>query len=577
MKSAQKEKLLSYFQNNYQYEIPFFQRSYVWDEENWELFRENLDEEVDAHNNQDDSEHFIGTIITKPLTQSGFDTVKHELIDGQQRLTTITIILKALADTVTGKLPNLKNNLLGYLIFQDTQGKEYLRLTHSKLDAPYYQKVMKVLKEDEQVEKADHQMVRAYYYFKDTFSEFTDEQRDIYSKVLLHKLPVIAMFLAENDDEQEIFDTINSLGVRLTISELLKNYIFRDDELKPLYEEYWFNLFESEEEDTNFWNATKTSGRIKRTNLELLLYCVLIIETGKEVKIEKLFNQFKKYLKDKSTEEKKAFLKRLHNHAKTYREFPSSSQLSEIQYSDTETRVFHVIEYLEITTVYPLLLKIYDGVTDDTERLSILEILESYLVRRVLTKLTSKNYNRFFIQLIGDLSKQEYITAKVFAEKLLGFTQDTNRFPNDEEFKEAFKHSYLYNKYAREILFIIVLYQLDNDYSDVRKLSVNSYSVEHMMPKKWREHWDDGSLTEEQKSDRDWILKRMGNLTLITRSLNSSLRNQPWSKKKETLAQYSKLPITTSYLNEEWNEINIKQRAKNLGSTALKIWKIPSI
>ena len=575
MKSAQKEKLLSYFQNNYQYEIPFFQRSYVWDEENWELLLENLREEVEAYNNNEDSEHFIGTIITKPLEQNSFDTVKHELIDGQQRITTITIILKALADTSTNELPNLKQSLLNYLIFQDTQGQEYLRLVHSKLDAPYYQKVMKKLKEDEKVESSDHQMVRAYHYFSNAFSEFSDQDRDIYSKVLLHKLPVIAMFLADNDDEQEIFDTINSIGVRLTISELLKNYIFRDDELKPLYEEYWFNLFESEEEDTNFWNATKTAGRIKRTNLELLLYCVLIIETGKEVKIEKLFNQFKKYLKDKSTEENKAFLKRLHNHAKTYREFPSSSQLSEIQYSNTETRVFHVIEYLEITTVYPLLLKIYDSVMDETERLKILEILESYLVRRLLTKLTSKNYNRFFIQLIGDLSKEENLTAKVFAEKLLGFTQDTNRFPSDAEFKKAFKHSYLYNKYAREILFIIVLYQLDNNYSDVRKLSVNSYSVEHIMPKKWREHWDDGSLTEEQKSDRDWTLKRMGNLTLITKNLNSALRNAPWNKKKDTLAQYSKLPITTSYLGVEWNEENIKERAEDLSNIAVNIWKSP--
>lgn len=575
MQSAVKEKLLSYFQHNYQYEVPFFQRAYVWDEESWELLYEHIATEVEAARNGH-SEHFIGTIITKQLPQDGFAVQSLQLVDGQQRLTTVSIALKALADTCTGDLVNLRDTLMGYLSFRDSRGAAHYRIKHSRVDGPYFEEVMG-LAADAALPEGDNNIVQAYRYFRDKFDTLSDEDRDLFANVILQRLPVIAMFLGEHDDEQEIFDTINSLGVRLSVAELLKNYVFRDKELKDAYETLWSSVFEDDEEEASFWGKEKTAGRVKRTNLELLLYTVLIIETGKEVRLDKLFNEYKAFLKDKETAAKRAFLERLKAHAETYREFPGDEELNEIGFDETEKRVFHVIEYLEITTVYPLLLFLYDRITDRSQRVEALVLLESYLVRRVVAGLTSKNYNRLFIQMMADVKKQgDIVNAASVRNVLASYEEDTNRFPNDAEFKRGFHETYLYNRTAQEVLFIIALRGLDPRLSDRHKLSTESYSVEHMLPKKWREHWRVPGMTEEQKAERDWSLKTLGNLTLVTQPLNSTMRNSSWSKKRKHLKEHSHLSITKNYLDlEAWDESTIIQRANDLGTIACKVWATP--
>jgi len=574
MKSANKEKLLSYFQNNYQYNIPFFQRAYVWGEENWDLLLDHINEEADAFKTGEVSEHFIGTIITKPASQTNFSVNAIELIDGQQRLTTVSILLKALADTCTGEYSDLKSNLMNYLKFKDSQGKVYSRISHSKNDEPHFEMILQNVDSWTNVPVTQNQINKAYHHFCKKVKDLSDSDRDLYQNVLLNKLPIIAMFLGEEDDEQEIFDTINSLGVRLTVAELLKNFLFRDDTLKTNYDEYWFEVFEKDEVETTFWNDLKTSGRVKRTNLELLLYCFLIIETGSDVRLDKLFNSYKKYLKDKTSGEKLELLKRLKSYATIYRQFPSNQELKEIKFKNDEKRVFHVIEYLEITTVYPLLLYTYQNISEEAERNSALSIIESFLVRRLIVKLTTKGYNRFFIQLINELKTHEQLSPSSLRATLLTYEEDSNRWPSDSEVTAGMLNNYLYNKYTREILFIICLYLLDNKNSDINAMSVDSYSVEHMLPKKWREHWSHEGLSEDDKLGRDKTLKTLGNLTLVTQPLNSKLTNNKWSKKKKDLRKNSHLSITRDFVEiEEWNEQEILSRGKYLAAQALLVWQ----
>lgn len=572
MKSASKEKLLSYFQNNYQYNIPFFQRAYVWGEENWELLLEHVEQEVEEYRNGKDSEHFIGTIITKPMPQQGFGAQPLELIDGQQRLTTVAIMLKALADTAKGDFPKLRDALLSLLSFKDTQDNDYLRIKHSKVDGPYFDAVMAATDPD-QVPESDNQINAAYHYFTRRFKKLSDKDRDERMSIILHKLPVIAMFLGEKDDEQAIFDTINSLGVRLTTAELLKNFIFRDQEIRPLYEEHWYAIFEEEEEELKFWNTPKSSGRIKRTNLELLLYAVLIIETGGEVRIDKLFASYKEWLKGQTPKERKAFLKRLRAHAATYRQFPGEEELASLTFHDHERRLFHVIDFLEITTIYPLLLFIHMQVKDDEDRTAMHVLVEGFLIRRLVCKLTAKNYNKLFIQIMNELKSAATVNAAALRTILCNYTEDTNRIPDDVEFRNAFKDSPLYNAHAMEVLFLIALHKLNPRKSDRDTLSAAGFSVEHMMPKKWREHWDNGRMTPDEEWARDRKLKTLGNLTLVKQPLNSAMRNASWPKKKKELKKYSLLNITTDYLDlPEWNEDTIDARAADLAEEAVKVW-----
>ncbi len=575
MINANKEILQSFFQSNLQYEIPFFQRPYVWKLENWEIFWEHLENEVDEYVAGKNSEHFIGTIITKQKQAKQLGQNIVELIDGQQRLTTVALLLKALEITATGEFANLRKQISGYLWIEDSRGNRSLRIVHSKNDENYFRLVMQAGTID-QLPQADHKIALATDFFVAKVKGFSDEQRDFYLQVLLNKVPIISMLLSAEDDEQEIFDTINSLGVRLTTGELLKNFVFKENELKPHYDDFWGKVFEEDDESIAFWGANKVSGRIVRTNIELLLYCYLIIETGTEVKLEKLFKEYKNWLHGKNSEQKLTFLSELKLYAEIYASFPESTELQEFHFGDHGKRLFYVIESMEMTTIIPLLLYLGKTVKDKSELEKMYILLESYLLRRNVCRLTTKNYNRLVIQIIRDLGKIG-CTYLGLESVLLGFQDPTNEFPTDEKFQTAFHNSVLTNAYSRVVLFIIALKHCDTKLHDVKKLNPNSFSVEHMMPKKWEEHWLAPELDDQGKMYRRHQLQTLGNLTLVTRNLNSRMKNAAWDTKKSALKEFSSLQITTGYLERPvWDEMGIYVRADDLVKTAFEIWKGPT-
>lgn len=357
MINASKDKLQSYFQSYTQYKVPFFQRSYVWKEENWESLWENIHQVyLDALNNKK-SEHFIGTIITKqvPATKLGQDW--HDLIDGQQRLTTIALLLKSLADCCKGDLPNLQTKINDLLEYKDARGNKFIRIELCRNDMPYFKAIIQGEK-IEDLQNNENAIIQAYTFFKEKVGDFKDDELATLENVILERVPVISMLLSSDDDEQVIFDTINSLGVKLTTAELLKNFIFKDRALEDLFDGLWAPVFEADEETVEFWNKEKTSGRIIRTNIEVLLYCYLIIETQKEIRLEQLYKEYKGWLSGKTIEERKSFLNNLKGYANIYSDFPEGEELNEIAFDETEKRFFHVIENLSITTAYPLILYI---------------------------------------------------------------------------------------------------------------------------------------------------------------------------------------------------------------------------
>jgi hypothetical protein len=572
MLTANKEKLAAFFQGNTQYKVPFFQRAYVWKRENWEILWDHLTEtkkRIESGNIK--AEHFIGTIITKQVPSISIGQEKHELIDGQQRLTTVALLIKALATGDDATLDNLKNFVNRLLQFDDVRGQCHQRVYHSKVDRQYFNKVM--TNNVNGTKSGLSNVIDCYTYFKEKASLLSTEDREKYLTIVLDKTPVISMMLSQEDDEQEIFDTINSLGVRLTTGELLKNFIFKENELESEYETYWQSVFEDNEDAIKFWNRPKTSGRIVRTNIEVCLYCFLVIKRLGIVQLEKLFMEYKSWLKDKSAAEKLAILAELKEYAAIYRQFPSGIELSLIGFWEEEKRFFHVIENLEITTIYPLVMQVYNHVFDNSERIKILNLLESYIVRRNVCQLTTKNYNNLFIQILEKWTNGHDFSYESLKQILFAFNEVTNRFPDDTEFQDAFSVRHLSNKHAGEVLFCIALKHVNTGYHDVNKLSRSNYSVEHILPKKWGANWNEPALSEADKINRNQKLLTLGNLTLVTGSLNSSMQNAAWSKKKETLKKYSSLSITTAYLShDEWNEDKIISRSKDLYSTAKSIW-----
>jgi uncharacterized protein with ParB-like and HNH nuclease domain len=556
----------------------------VWKKEDCENLYEDLETTYKINQGKLESEpykeHFIGTIITKNSPNSTQMTAQYDLVDGQQRMTTFSLLIKALANSVDLTKENashLYENLNSSLSFKDAYGKIHHRIIHNRLDKKAFDLVMESDgADDKTIKENSNKIVDAYTYFRGKFRGLSNAELLDRNITLLQRFPAINMVLELHDDEQEIFDTINSLGVKLTTSELLKNYIFSDKMSQDLYKEFWQDVFEADEETVDFWNAKKTAGRVYRENVDVLLYCYLLIEKEKDVSLEHLFKDYKAWLITKTFEEKKNFLETLKNYAEVYINLPSGTELNNMHFSDNEKRFFHVIENLNITTIYPLVLYIYNNVADVIEREKCFLILESYLVRRAVCKLTTKNYNNLFISLIRQLKNREnhseFISDKL-NEILNGYTEDSARFPDDESFRRGFHNTKLSNQHAREILFIITLFQINTVLNDLTALSSNAFSTEHMMPKKWTDNWYE-ELSPEEIFARDRKLLTLGNLTIITKNLNSKLRNSAWENKRTILNQYSSLPITTEYTSLGiWDEETISNRADDLTELALLIWK----
>jgi uncharacterized protein with ParB-like and HNH nuclease domain len=580
-----KESLIKLFNTGTnQYVIPFFQRPYVWKKEDCENLYDDLETTLHINKTKATSdhpkEHFIGTIITKHSPASTQMTAQYDLVDGQQRMTTFSILIKALANSVDLSQENaehLYENLNGSLSFKDAYGKTHNRIIHNRLDKKAFDLIMESDgTNDEVIKKNKNKIVDAYIYFREKFDSLSNDELLERNTTLLQRFLAINMVLEQHDDEQEIFDTINSLGVKLTTSELLKNHIFSDKQSQELYKEYWEEVFEADEETVAFWNAKKTAGRVYRENIDVLLYCYLLIEKEKDVSLEHLFKDYKEWLSTKNFEEKKSFLETLKSYADVYFNLPSGTELNNMRFIDNEKRFFHVIENLNITTIYPLVLYLYNTITDEVEREKCFLLLESYLVRRAVCKLTTKNYNNLFISLIRQLKNRdedEQSISDKLNDILQGYSEDTSRFPSDEDFRNGFHNTKLSNQQAREILFLISLYQINTVLNDLTTLSCNAFSTEHMMPKKWTQNWNE-ELTQEQIFERNRKLLTLGNLTIITKNLNSKLRNSAWKNKRTILNQYSSLPVTTNYTSSKnWNEEKISDRADDLTDLALLIWK----
>lgn len=577
MINATKEKLASFFQGSSQFIVPFFQRSYVWDEDNWNTFWEHTVSVLERYEENTPGEHFIGTIITKQRPAQVIGQSIYDLIDGQQRLTTIALFLKAIGEASTDQIPNLKGTISEHLRFRDSRGNFFSRIVPSGYDRPSYDAIL-LDDESKSSLNEEHKIIRTYKFFLDKLTGFSDERLDLLRLVILDRVPIISMMLSPDDDEQEIFDTINALGVRLTTGELLKNYIFKEKDIQKQYETLWKDVYEGDEAQVEFWNTEKTAGRIIRTNIEVLLYCYLIIRTGSDVKLESLFKEYKKWLGDKTTEDKVAFLKELKEYAEIYYSFPSGTDLNQIGFKEEEKRFFHIVENLVVTTIYPLVLYIYKNVTNHQIRNDLLRMLESYLVRRNVCRLTTKHYNLLFIQIMNKLEESRSKTGEVniqsLADVIRGFGDPINVLPIDGDFEAAFRNEILSNQNAREILFLLALYQVSTELADMPRLSLGNYSVEHMMPIKWEANWLDREMNVQEKADRNRKLKTLGNLTLVTKRLNSAMQNSAWPDKKQHLKKNSSLRMTVDWLDQEkWNETCIDERADQLASAAREIWK----
>ena len=580
---ASKENLTSFIGSNQYYEIPFFQRSYVWDIDQWERI---IDDAIYASETR--KPLFLGAVIFKKRTNSEGIDDGFTIIDGQQRLTTLFIFFKVLS---------LYSEQTAFfnVTFKNINGSPVLKQSHSNLSD--FENIINLTSPEELRDNAnDSQINKAYMFFRQRLRDIfinkenknNSGKRIIDYDIIFRLLNFVVIELDEKDDEQQIFDTINSLGVKLTTGELLKNYLFSSGQLND-YNEIWKPVFEKDTETINFWNSQMANGRNLRKTIDIFLFYFLQIKAqDPSLKINKkqarrmdnLFVNLKEIVEANHLD-KDIFALEISQYAelfmKCFRRDDEDGEF-DVPSSFGLERISFIINNLDSNTLIPYVLYILNSVDSEQERNKIFGFLETYVIRRLIVDSNNNNYSDLFSEnLIGQrinsyTALRDYILSKDSSVSLA--------MPGDNAVRNGFHNTHFKsnNKRALCILYLLEsLLQTPNHSTQLK--TFGAYTLEHLMPKKWKKHWNNGNILEE---DRGLNILTFGNLAMITSGLNNTIRNYDWATKlvgknnKPGLKDFAGgLATIQPYLDfADWNESTIYQRAEDLADKAISKWTL---
>ena len=596
-------KSFSFLNEIQTFEIPFFQRAYVWKKDNWEELLDDL--------KQVNRRHFLGSIILKKINDSSVfgATTRVSVIDGQQRLTTLSILLKAIYDTFSDEIKaNVLDDARNALFYKrkKTDSTYHIKVKHSKVDRQDFEKVIgsvdangitsidysEIANLDLDDDNSSHKILCCYKYFIDQLKTFSpDIVSDIFDNLLSENNKMIVVIaLDEDDHEQQIFDTINSAGVRLTSTDIVKNALFQkalefctEEDVVEFYDSTWGNVFCKDEETLHYWGKKRTIGRIQRDNSEVLLQSVAIIEKifdPSEHTLTDIPDLYKKYIEEMKEKEVKEFVQKIINYAQIYRDnVPELNKTTCYSYEDSAKRLFHILDILGLTTFNPYILFLLKKYEKDEGTLDQrMNELEKFIVRRMIAGESTKGYNKNCLEFIDDETKPCRMAELI---------------SNDEVFTGLSK---IKNREATLILFWIELKRrYDSKKYDLKELKYD-YTLEHIMPQKWEENWSDVPYVNakgeeideaEGKVNRQKMVYSIGNMTLLTGKLNTSIQNNKFkvkmegSPKRKGVKAYAELSITSIDIVEnvynahkEWNEYQCLQRQVALTKEVLDIWGV---
>lgn len=587
-------------------EIPFFQRAYVWNDDNWKDLLEDL--------LKTSGSHFLGSIILKRAKSITGTADKAIIIDGQQRLTTLSILIKALYDSIYNKRAKLINDATEALFYtlKSSDSDYLLTINHSHNDRKQFEEVMgsvvdgeiksPILSKLNEIKEDDPRLLikRCYNFFYTQLMSISNEERiNLWDNLFDKNNKILVVIdLDDNDQEQKIFDTINSSGVRLTSTDIIKNALYQklieltkdSDKIAEYYKRTWAETFEKDDSVVAYWNKEKSMGRLWRQNSELLLQTVAIIkgifDVDKKHTIQQLADLYKTEIEDYTEQQLYDFIEEITKYANIYKEhIPDFNGKENFEYNNTEIeaveqRVLHILDKNDISTFNPYIIYIfntYEG--QDKVIIEKLREIEKYVMTYLITKKPTKNFNKDCTTFINDKTGNE------IKNRLKDFT--------NAELKAGIV-SKVSNKLGAEILFWIELKRRLAPKYDTKTLQFN-YQLEHIMPQKWETNWSNVDYVDEQgnilqknddnKSRRYEKVYSLGNMTLLNGRLNASISNNNFQKKmegdgkKKGVIKYSSLSVTKDDLVEsiynkgkQWNEQVIHERENYLGNEVVELW-----
>jgi hypothetical protein len=589
------------FERTERLEAPLFQRPYVWKQQrNWQPLWDAVKNVADVRlAGVRPRPCFLGAIVLDQLKTATGKLHARQIIDGQQRLTTLQLAVAAARDL------SAERNEAGY---REAFGKlnsnhvplskdpdDVFKVWPTNSDRADFRDTLKAgcIQAVRQLPHADADddwlIPNAYLFFADRFTEWIGDatgemlQRRLDALYFSMKedLHLVVIDLEEQDDAQVIFETLNALGTPLLPTDLVKNYLFHLAEFEKqdtqlLYEKYW----EAFDTDKKFWRKEVRQGRLKRSRLDLFMNDYLTLAMGEEVSANLLFSTFREFVGKSDSQLAATHMQLFRSYADVYRSFGG------FPVDSREGQFFYRLEQLDTTTVFPLLLEVlkrYNTTKGRAELLQILDHLESFLVRRAVCELTTKNYNRLFVEMIKSARANDNFSAKAIRDFLLAQTVEVSRWPDDEEFKTSWLTISFYKRLKKsKARMILEAIEASLHTGMTEKLQIEkALTIEHLLPKEWEKHWPLPAKAPEEIEKasklRDEVLHKVGNLSLLTKRLNPAVSNGPWDKKREKILEHSALNMNRGFLNvPTWNEALIMKRSEELLKHALKLWPRPA-
>lgn len=550
-----------------QFIVPIFQRNYSWQKSQYEQLWFDI---LRASKFKEKQNHFIGSIVYIDMGTPAGRPQQLLLIDGQQRLTTISILLCAIKDYVQKfnletKLINLAKIKNQFLYNSDEIDEDRYKLLLNVQDKETYIKLI-----DNTiftVNKPATNIIKCYEFFYERIEDFIKQHGqidEIYAGIF--KLSLVSISLdKDSDNPQMIFESMNSTGKDLSQTDLLRNYLLMDltpEKQTRLYKTYWKPMEELFGEDIYKNDVNKFDYFIRD-------FLTLKSDTGYICKINNAYENFKRYYLDNNCE-KFAVLRDLFTYAKYY------ACIDLLQEKDDELKLYwQEFKKLDSHVVYPFLLKLYDDysrqilIKEDFKK--ILQVVISYLWRRAICEIPTNSLSKTFATLYQAVDKEDYVNSVI---KAFVFKSSYKRFPSDYEVREKLQTKDIYHFRLRKYL----LEALENYYhKEPIDLNTANYTIEHIMPQNI-EH----NLSWQQMLGEDWqevhslYLHTLGNLTIT--GYNAEMSNKSFGEKVngESGFKHSHLKLNESIAQcDVWNKKAIQRRTNILTDIILKIWKYP--
>ena len=591
--------LKTLFQKDVRYVIPIFQRPYVWNQDDqweplWNDVRNTaeryLDKLVETEGNNASAEertgtHFMGAVVLQQQPTASAEIETRSVIDGQQRLTTAQIFMDAAQEVFEELGAEAEARRVSRLVLNAyVEGDEAFKLWPTILDQDSFRAAMVNGAPTEGFE--DSLIVQAHDFFRLQIREWieaalTDRERADrihgLEAAMFGLLEVVVIDLASADDAFVIFETLNARGTPLLASDLVKNFVLQTAtagglNADELYQREWRPL------EDDWWRHEVRQGRIVRPRLDVFLNYWLVMETAEEVPSHEVFPKFKSHV-ESGGKVITDVVRNVGRVGETYRSFEGVDPASRVG----------TFRYRWVTvdagTTTPVLLWLFSqthNVIAEVERLRAIEALESFLVRRMICRMTTKDYNRLFLELVSrlhDSSPGE--AAETVLAFLAGQSSESRRWPTDRELEDAILDLPLYRLLTRARLRMVleaIEDHLRGPLAEEAHVVRGSLTIEHVMPQAWREHWPLGPAADgvQAELDRERLLHSLGNLTLVNRRLNPALSNAPWASKRATLAEHTVLHLNqkllSAYEHADWAEATIRERGSVLAQAVKRIW-----